>query len=565
MNLFAVEKDAQELATSVSRLMGVDVVIVDSELRRIADTFHYPYKNIEIRTNSIIGQIVKTGSSLVVDQKDFFVSCMDCKDRTWCKMRGLMGVPIVVQDKIVGAIGLVIRENNALHLIKNTNLILSFLQQISEMLSNGLTRAENISRYQIMSSQWEHMLNAVDAGVALLDNDGFIIAHNENFCRLFDIEEDCNSHLFTKYVSHSEINTLIEKGLDVDGRTWMFPLRNHAFYGQIQIKQVCHEGQRYGTVVSFQNIYHSIPSECFFHGGEPKKLSLQKIRGDVKLTEALLNAARNDMDPVLLCGGSACEGYLRQVAVAIHEESGRSGKFNYVSGREWLEEVPLAFDPTEIGEIPQAILIAHQGTLCISSVFDLPLIQQRSLLHYLRSSREKREYSSGMRLATRMIFLLCGPLPKADSCYVCTELLEELMPHLIQIPNPLNNQKYLTATLKGLFREYSRVYGKTQLSIEPEAWNTLLAFPWEQGSRTQIHQVVEQLVCGTSGMIHTQQVRQLLEVQDTPEQSVEEFERDKIERLLQEGVAVEQIASILKISRSTLYRRIKKFNLSNKE
>ena len=83
---------------------------------------------------------------------------------------------------------------------------------------------------------------------------------------------------------------------------------------------------------------------------------------------------------------------------------------------------------------------------------------------------------------------------------------------------------------------------------------------------TQTEQTEEtQATASSSTIISAEQTRGLLSELNASPKSVEGFEQEQIQRLLNEGASVEQITNILKISRSTLYRRIKKYNFKSKE
>lgn len=560
MDLMAVKKDAQEIATSISEVMGVDVVIVDSALQRVADTFHYPYRSIEVRETSIIGRILKTGRPLVVDNKDFFQTCADCKDRIVCKMQGLIGVPILFRGETVGAIGLVVEPNNIRHLVENTYLVQAFLQQMADLLSSKLEQTQSYKNIQQMSTQWEYVLNTVDSGIVLLDRNGCIIVHNEYFCHLFEIPDECYNHQLTEYITHPVITEALEARQNVTDRILVMPLGNSAFLGQLQIEQMWQKDTYCGAVLSFQDWNRIFPQEVSFVGDRDTRHSLSELCGGEPAAQ-LRQAIQADTQALLLCGNAESDSYLRNLAAAIHESAGREGKFNYVSHEDWMAAVPLSFDSSDLSSVPPAMLIAHKGTLCISQVFELPVIQQQALLDYLKRSENSPK---NLAFSTKLIFTVSGALPDPASPFICRELLERLLPHKIQLPNPLHRQKHLRVLFKKAFTDYMDGYQTGPLKIERQAWTELLHFPWER-SLYPYNKVIENLVRSSSGVISALQTHQLLEQLNIPVKSVDDFELEQIRRLLNEGASVEQIANNLKISRSTLYRRIKKYNLIDKE
>ena len=560
MKLTAVKKDAQEIATAISEVMGVDVVIVDTELQRIADTFHYPYRSITIHKSSIIGRILDTGHPLLVDNKDYFQSCAECKERLWCQMQGLMGVPIFYRREVVGAIGLVVEGHNVRHLVENSNLVFAFLQQMADLLSVKLGKAEDDDSMQTLTSRWEYVLNTVDAGVVMLDGNNTIIVHNEHFCRIFGIESECYSHQLTEFVSHPAIERILQNQSDVMYQTVIIPLKDSFFYGQLQVKRMWQNDLFQGSILSFRDLYHTIRKNPDIAGTVCPTTSLEEIFQERQVLDKLGHCAKQEVTPLLLCGNEGKSRYLTRVAGAIHHHSGRVGKFTCFSSDDWNDLLPLSYDLSDVANVPLSLLISHQGTLCIKQVFDLPVRQQQCLLDYLRkiTSGEKLNFS------VRMIFLITGELPDPNSRFICRELLEELLPHMVKIPNPVQSKKALHHQLEQYLKDYSDCYHREGLELESQAWDLLLEFPWEE-SDYPLHKIVECLVQDSSTIISAEQTRGLLSELNASPKSVEGFEQEQIQRLLNEGASVEQITNILKISRSTLYRRIKKYNFKSKE
>ena len=88
------------------------------------------------------------------------------------------------------------------------------------------------------------------------------------------------------------------------------------------------------------------------------------------------------------------------------------------------------------------------------------------------------------------------------------------------------------------------------------------SYPWTHSVR-QIRQVMEYLTHTMPGQeITAQAVCAVLGASvGAPRRSIQEIEQQEIQRLLQQGNTPDEIANILQISRSTLYRRLKKYHL----
>ena len=561
MNLMDVKKDAQEIASSISEIMGVDVVIVDTVPQRIADTFRYPYRSLEIYKSSIIGRILELGRPLLVDNKDYFQSCAVCKDRFWCKMQGLMGVPILYNGETVGAIGLVIEDRNVRHLVENSNLVFIFLQHMADLLAVKLEKAENRnSGRQQLSPNLEHMLDTVDTGVVILDGGSNIIVHNERFRTLFGIESDCYNHPLTEYISHPMVERILQDSSDVADQSLVIALENTVFYGQLQVKRMWNNNVFRGSILSFRDWTSTLPLDTSIVGKYHAGRTLEDLCHSEDLRSKLRKAATQALRPVILHGQRGSERYLRYLAEAVHRRSDCTGRFVHVNASDWMEMFPLEFDLSDARCIPLSILLAHRGTLCISQVFELPVCQQQCIYNYLRKSftRERINFSA------RFVFVTIGALPDLQSPFVCRELLEMLMPDVVRVPNPIQDKAALRHQLEQYFKDYAACYHREEMKIDSGVWDLLLEFSWEQCDHP-IHKIVENLVRNSSGTVDVKKTRQLLSQLNASPVSVEDFEQEQIQRLLNEGASVEQITQILKISRSTLYRRIKKYNTTIKE
>jgi transcriptional regulator with GAF, ATPase, and Fis domain len=127
LELTTIKQSAEQIATTISKIMEVDVVVVDNQLERIADTFKYPHKQIDIRTNSIVGSIIVTGRHLVIEDKRYSDACQSCPDLQTCDMESIIGVPIIYKDKVIGAVALIVPPQRMLNFKNNFDHVLEFL------------------------------------------------------------------------------------------------------------------------------------------------------------------------------------------------------------------------------------------------------------------------------------------------------------------------------------------------------------------------------------------------------------------------------------------------------
>lgn len=88
---------------------------------------------------------------------------------------------------------------------------------------------------------------------------------------------------------------------------------------------------------------------------------------------------------------------------------------------------------------------------------------------------------------------------------------------------------------------YSNCYGKPDVSIEPSARKLLLTLPWDVATLAP-HKVMECLVRTCDTTITEQAIRNVLSQVEPLSVGVQDYERKEIQRLLADGVTVDQIS-----------------------
>ncbi|NLV59033.1 MAG: helix-turn-helix domain-containing protein [Clostridiales bacterium] len=183
--LMTINESAKRTAAAIKNILDVDVVIIDEELNRIADTFGYGAKEIVIRPNSIVGMIIQTGKSLAIDDKERFESCSLCTDREDCRMQSLIGVPILLKERVVGAIGLVIPKASGKNLFDRLDYTIDFLNEMAYSLAYRLQAAQDSKGMMEEKRERELLIDCMEDAAAILDSRGLIKFSNRQFNRRF--------------------------------------------------------------------------------------------------------------------------------------------------------------------------------------------------------------------------------------------------------------------------------------------------------------------------------------------------------------------------------------------
>lgn len=557
----SIQDSAQQIAIAIHEVVGVDVVIIDNHLQRITDTFRYQDNTLPIHSSSIIGRVIHTGQPIIVDNKYYFKSCVECKDRISCIMIGLVGVPILYEDQVIGAIGLIIDEKNSKHLIENVNLILGFLQQMADCLTSKLAVKINFENIEVLSVERDSALDALDAGVVLVNADGSVISYNQRFISLFGNQGIKSGVKLLDYVFHPLIDQALKIKASQYSQTIVILLCDTVFYGRLSSRPMWRGETFCGTVFSFLSL-HTRDDQIRLEQPINACQVILRHCGEygTKQSIKLLQQYACTTEPLLI--RCSTRSWTVELANAIHKESERSGNFLILNTFGYTDrEAEQKLFGQKISGVsqytPNAMLLAHHGTLCICNIFLMPVFLQIRIRNYLKGLKIESEFHPDVRL----LFSISPTMEMPNPYFIDQELYDILSNREISMPVFTENPIRLRAYLDKCAEFFSHRFEKEPVQFLPEAAILLAdSYPWNNSVR-QVRQAIEYLVRMTpNNMITVDQVRALLaDISLKQQRSIQEIEQDEIHRLLQLGKTPDKIAEILKISRATLYRRMKKY------
>ncbi|HLI75396.1 MAG TPA: sigma-54 dependent transcriptional regulator [Acidobacteriaceae bacterium] len=253
---------------------------------------------------------------------------------------------------------------------------------------------------------------------------------------------------------------------------------------------------------------------------------------------------------------------------ALSEGTFESEIFGHVKG---------AFTDARVDRIGRFEL-AHNGTLFLDEVANVPLRQQSKLLRVLESGELERVGSS----ATRRVNVRMLSATNAELGHEVAEgrfradLLFRLNTVEIHLPPLRERREDIPALAAHFLHRYAERYRKPVAGIEPSALQSMLAYDWP-GNVRELEHTMERAVLMASGTrlitadLGLQTRRRGTEAgeQNTraPAQVLDELSLEQVEALLvrkalaRSGGNVSQAAEALGLSRGALYRRMEKHGL----
>jgi sigma-54 dependent transcriptional regulator, acetoin dehydrogenase operon transcriptional activator AcoR len=270
---------------------------------------------------------------------------------------------------------------------------------------------------------------------------------------------------------------------------------------------------------------------------------------------------------ILISGENGTEKDL--LAKAIHTFSDRSNRYFVTvdcldTYGEVLEETLFGNEQSDnivssIGKLQ----VANNGTIYFCGIEQMPIYLQRRLAEVLKT---KTIYKAGIRYCKadlRVIISTSADLESLvrDGCFD-DELYYRISQDVIDIP-PLRRDK---ATLRKLLISsvelYKKKYDKKDLKIEKQAFEELLNYSWP-GNRRELDKAMDNIIYQCRDCVTVRDLIKLniIEADENKPLLIRDQERESIAQLLASEINKDDAAKMLGISRATLYRKIKKYNL----
>lgn len=147
MKLGEINEYLQSMCENISKLLSVEVTLVDSNFVRIAGTGSFKQKiGTSIDMNSIYSHVLKTGQYYVMDERYASDNCNNCNQRDYCKEVADICCPVKVDDKILGVLGLVAFDEKQKNIIQEKkDELMSFIFSMAELMSLKLEESTNES------------------------------------------------------------------------------------------------------------------------------------------------------------------------------------------------------------------------------------------------------------------------------------------------------------------------------------------------------------------------------------------------------------------------------------
>ena len=578
-NLRDIKGTVQQTADAIAEALKIEVEIADSDLIRVAGTGKYKSLcGCQMNDGFVYRHVMTTGAAVIIDNPGFNKLCQPCPCQGKCQEYAEVAIPIRVEDQIIGVIGLVsFDEEQTKRLMDNKQSLQLFLEKMAELLVGKVVENQQNHERELMTSQLFTVLNLLHDGILLINDQQQVTHYNTLAAKLLDIDAKQEQVLYQL--------------LD-DKKLWSAVERGEPFSGPIQGKRVA--TQLYCDVVPIKNnefiegavitvkdikqikklVKEATVSEIETHfsqiiGDSPKMKALKAMALHVAPSKATL----------LIQGESGTGKEL--LARAIHQSSKRKGHtfiaINCGAIPENLLESELfgyeegSFTGARRGGKMGKFELAHNGTIFLDEIGDMPLHLQVKILRVLQERRIERV--GGTRSIPLDVRIIAATHRDLDEMVKTGEFREDLYYRLNVIPlsiPPLRERLEDVPILVQFYLDYySTVTDRSVRGISQETIDILANYPWP-GNVRELGNVVEYCVTMVAGGEITADILpQRIKTVHIPESqnsflNLKQLEREAIMKaltLVETEGHKDDAAKLLGISRATLYRKIKDYNI----
>lgn len=595
MKLDVIKNEIQKVAEAISLVLGVDVTIVDEDMKRIAGTGIYKNKVGElIHGYSAFKKSMEDKKTLIIDDPRNSELCKACMKRNDCEELSEICCPIVVEDVCYGVIGLVIFDMEKKKMLsKNSGALTVFVEKMADLISGNMKAEIKSNDYNIEKERIAQVLNSIDRAVVSTDEMGMITSYNDKFSKVFFVENAKGKRI--NEVLNFLGDDFISKIKSDNRHTDYFISNKLKIKGVVNVSKIYYKNSLKGFVIDFVDQKDAIRN--FNTMNMDYALGLDDIVGissSIKKVKNEALKASQTKSTVLITGesGTGKEMFAR----AIHTHSDRfempfttvncaaipgdlleSELFGYDEG---------AFTGAKRGGKLGIFEVSNRGTIFLDEIGDMSLHLQAKLLRALQEGEIKKVGgNTPVKVDVRIIAATNKDLSKLVKTGAFREdLYYRLNVIPIRLPSLRDRKEDIEPLVEKMVDNFSKKLGKKIQYVSNEFMATLIEYSWP-GNIRELQNVIEYSISMSMDgelsdlellknrlNVDIDSMRFLSSEKNTISNNqrvsvskIDDIEKNEIVKALElfkdYKKDKDMAARELGISKATLYRKIKKYNI----
>ncbi|MCK8823722.1 sigma-54 interaction domain-containing protein [Fuchsiella alkaliacetigena] len=592
-NLKEMQIFVQQVADAFAAVLDYEVAIIDDNLEVIAGTGRYREEiGIKYGPGSMTHRLISSSrrESLLVRNPKQSEICSDCVDKEDCPVWAVIMSPIIFREQVIGSISLMaFNGQQQMNLVNNSSKLITFLDKVSTFIGSTLGEKKIRNQMRVMADQFKAVINSVHEGIVAINAQGKITHINQSAQEILLIDSEYEGEHINTLFFGLELEDIFS-GLEMlDSSKQYFERKINYRQGNREFKLLCNitliksETGIIGATISFRKL-KEIKELANKIIAEDQETTFAKIKGTsnqmVKIKKKMKRVATTD-STILIQGESGTGKGM--FAEAIHQESCRRDasfvNVNCAAIPQSLLEAELfgyeegAFTGAKKGGKPGKFELADQGTIFLDEIGDMPLSFQVKLLKVIEN--KKIERVGGVAEIEVDVRIIAATNRNLEKMIKEGNFREDLFYRLnvipVYIPPLRERQEDINLLLHFFLERYVDRLDKNIRGFTAGAKKQLLNYSWP-GNVRELENCIEYAVnIATANYITKENLPERivdcdLEIKSSSTvPTFDELKRQAIIKALQEygtsSKAKEKAAAALGISRATLYRKLKEFEI----
>jgi transcriptional regulator with PAS, ATPase and Fis domain len=592
--ILSLQPFLQQTAEAVATVLQLDVTIADCQLTRVAGTGKYSaLVGDKLPSSSAFAEVIRTNMPYIIVDPQNNIACKRCEAREHCRETCHTAYPLSTNGQSFGVLALIgFTEEQRHRMATHSKEYLAFIEQMAKLIESAARNIHITRELRESRDQLKGVVEAVGEGIMAIDNKGKVICCNKAALEILELE---NTNLIGKHlrdiIPNAPILEVLKTLAPYDHKEVSIPLISKSIryvtaatplYGQGRIIGAVELLKRFEDATRFAyQISDSQPSRAIDH--------ILGTSAPLQETKKLVLRTAAGSSTVLLRGESGTGKELFARAIHYHSQR-RSGPFiavNCAAIPEDLLDSELfgydegAFTGARKGGKPGKFELADGGTLFLDEVADCSLRLQAKLLRALDFGEIQRV--GGTQTMTPDVRIIGATNKPLEDLIKHGEFREDLYYRLSVIPiyiPPLRERKTdIIPLFQSFLIKHSDPMQETGPTLSKNVCNILENYNWPGNVRELENTAQYVLHTYSGGKIESRHLPPRirnhftggeplgLKIKNTPDSTVtvSEWEREAIAEGLKHlgntAGAKEILAEQLGMSRSTIYRKIKKYKL----
>ncbi len=588
MNEIEIIKDiAINIVKATSKILNdAEVVLVDQNGSFIGFNESYLQRKKTAEWKPYIDTIIQHREITVIDCPGFSPLCKGCSNEGHCPQTLEIIVPFNIECKYLGYITIVTfsKESKEIYL-KKKDQVIEFLQtMIKVMVSAGRQHFSRLEAERALK-QLNIIIQHMDHIVFTCDARGLVQCANQSFYDFFNINSDTTTININKLFKSNAIETAISNGVGFEDMESAIIFNDVIHRMVVSCKALKDEE---GTLTSYTFFIRTIEDARKFITNVPSPApdkELSHIVGQSPEIIELKSKIRNfsqSISTILIKGETGTGKEL--VARSLHILSPRSEKpfitINCAAIPDSLLESELfgyeegTFTGASKGGKAGLFELGNKGTIFLDEIGDMPLHLQAKLLRVLQ---EKQVIRLGgfhpIDLDVRIIAATNQNLEKmVQEKKFRSDLFYRLNILPITIPSLRNRISDLDELVFHFIEKYNARLSKNILGIKNDFLDLLKSYTWP-GNIRELENTIEYAINLEEGSYLTKEhctpeIFMYMHQGNSPtlKNQLQEHEisiiRNALQQYSKEKDYINKAAKTLDISRASIYKKIKEYNIT---